>query len=83
MALPQQYDDKLADMRARELLSTIECDSDEGVTIGLIDTIINAAHLLRSRSMASPNIREALRDLSCDRGDVNALLLKAEAARHE
>lgn len=41
----------------------IDCDSEEGVTIGLIDAIITAAHVLRGRDLTSSGVQEAIMDL--------------------
>lgn len=43
--------------------TTIDCRSEEGLTIGLIDSILTAASLLVSREMQDPAIREAIEDL--------------------
>lgn len=40
-----------------------EYESEEGLTIGLIDSIITAARCLRGRSLRSAAVAEALRDL--------------------
>ncbi len=44
----------------------IECTSKEGVTIGLIDTLMTVSHALASRGLQGDSIQEALADLrSC------------------
>ena len=45
---------------------TSDCRSEDGITIGLIDTIINSARLLRDRKLDSKDVLEALKDLDCD-----------------
>lgn len=45
----------------------IDCRSEEGVTIGLIDALISIARVLSKRDLdASDQIREALLDLRND-----------------
>lgn len=41
----------------------IECSSEEGITIGLIDTIINSFKLLQYRDLEDADVREAIKDL--------------------
>lgn len=55
----------------------VECRSEEGITIGLIDTILLCASVLGSRELNTPEIQEALRDLHCS-PELFALLHKAE-----
>lgn len=54
----------------------IDCRSEEGVTIGLIDAIITQARILRRRQFDAYHIREALKDLRSDE-DLQWLLEKA------
>ena len=51
----------------------IDCRSPEGVTVGLIDGIIAAARVVRSRDLTHPAVVEALRDIAEDE-DVRWLL---------
>jgi hypothetical protein len=44
----------------------IECKSEEGITIGLIDAIISIARILKDRDLSSNDIKEALLDLKAD-----------------
>lgn len=44
-------------------MKTIDCRSEEGVTIGLIDSLISISRILRHRDLNSYDIKEALRDL--------------------
>lgn len=55
-----------------------DCRTDEGVTVGLIDTIINSARLLATRNLDHPAIVEAIKDLC---GDSDVLKLVSPAAR--
>lgn len=43
-----------------------DCGSYEGETVGLIDSIITCAHVLRGRNLAGQAVDEALRDLQAD-----------------
>lgn len=43
-----------------------DCRDINGITIGLIDTIINSCRLLRNRDLKDGNIMEALKDLKND-----------------
>lgn len=40
-----------------------ECSSEIGVTVGLIDGIINSVHLLKERDLSSHEVKEAIKDL--------------------
>lgn len=55
----------------------VDCRSTDGVTIGLIDTIITASRVLRDRPLSGVPVREALADLAGDE-DVAHLLWIAE-----
>lgn len=50
-----------------------DCRSENGVTIGLIDSIISVARILRHRDFNAPQINEALLDLRSDE-DIQFLL---------
>lgn len=52
-----------------------DCRTDEGITVGLIDAVINLARVLRTREWDHIEIQEALKDLRQDE-DVAALLGK-------
>jgi hypothetical protein len=58
-------------------MSVIDCRSEEGITIGLIDTILTAAHLLAGRDLSSYQIHGALKDLAGD-GELGNVLKMAE-----
>lgn len=49
-----------------------DCRSEEGITVGLVDTVINCARLLKQRA-ATPAVEQALQDLRADE-DVATLL---------
>lgn len=50
-----------------------DCRSEEGVTVGLIDSLIFICRVLAKRNLAKKAVREALLDLSEDE-DVNTVL---------
>lgn len=41
-----------------------KCDSDTGMTVGLVDTMINCLHLLNGRTLSSYEVQEALKDFA-------------------
>lgn len=43
--------------------SAVECRSEDGITVGLIDTILNCALLLSGRDQSAQCVRDALQDL--------------------
>lgn len=49
-----------------------DCRTEEGVTVGLIDSIIAVARILKDRDLSSTAVKEALRDLKSDK-DVSQL----------
>lgn len=53
--------------------TSISKSSPEGITVGLIDSIITAAHVLSGREFIHPVVLEALKDLRQD-SDVRRLL---------
>lgn len=53
---------------------TVDCRSDEGVTMGLIDGAIAIFRVLRLRDLTHPVVVEALRDIRADE-DVRSVLL--------
>lgn len=60
---------------------TIDCRSEEGVTIGLIDSLITISRVLKPRLVNNPiitEIGEALDDLSADQ-DFNHIILLSKA----
>lgn len=54
-------------------MSETDCRSEEGVTVGLIDSLISICRVLSKREMNTKSIQEALCDLSTDE-DVNKVL---------
>lgn len=56
---------------------TIDCTSEEGITIGLIDSILAAANALYGRDLRHPQVIEALNDLRSSR---NVQVLTAKVA---
>ena len=51
----------------------IDCRSETGITIGLIDSIISISRILVNRDIRDPDIIEALKDLQNDE-DLKSLL---------
>jgi hypothetical protein len=60
---------------------TISCRSEEGVTIGLIDSIISISRVLSKRKFNTKQIKEALADLRCDE-DLQNILNTPRQHRH-
>jgi hypothetical protein len=58
----------------------IDCRSDEGVTVGLIDAIISIARILVHRDVSPRVVKEALADLADDE-DVAAVMFAAAAIK--
>lgn len=54
-----------------------DCRTDDGITVGLIDSIIFISRVLSTRNFDSPPVREALLDLLSDR-DLQAILKFAQ-----
>ncbi len=51
----------------------LDCKSPEGVTVGLIDSLMSIAGVLSERDLDTPAIQEALMDLAGD-GDIRKLI---------
>lgn len=51
-----------------DVIAVTETDgrSETGVTVGLIDSLIVVARVLRQRDLTNPDVREALADLAGD-----------------
>jgi hypothetical protein len=47
-------------------MTNTDCRSDDGITVGLIDSIITACRVLRKRDFAPLPVQEALKDLAAD-----------------
>lgn len=45
---------------------TTDCRSETGVTVGLVDSLITIARVLRTRDLSAPAVVEALKDLAAD-----------------
>ena len=52
---------------------TIDCRSEEGITIGLIDAIISISRILSKRNLETEQIKQALADLKSDE-DLSSIL---------
>lgn len=52
---------------------TVDCRSEEGITVGLVDAIISIARVLSKRDYQPECVREALEDLRSD-GDLAYVL---------
>lgn len=44
----------------------IDCRSEKGITIGLIDSIISICRILKDRNLNHEEVKEALKDLKSD-----------------
>lgn len=55
-----------------------DCRSEEGITVGLIDTIMTAARILAGRDLSSAPVKEALRDMAHDE-DVKLVMELAQS----
>ena len=40
------------------------CDSKNGITVGIVDTMINCLHLLKERGLSNIDVQEALKDFA-------------------
>jgi hypothetical protein len=59
---------------------TIDCRSEAGVTMGLIDAMISIARIAAKRDLKNPAVQEALKDLAEDE-DIKQVLSAALYAR--
>lgn len=46
----------------------LDCRSETGITVGIIDGIITFCHLLKERDLSAPEVKEALIDMTWDDG---------------
>lgn len=53
-----------------------DCKSEEGITVGLIDSVISICRILATRDLSSPAVWEAIKDATCDE-DVRKIVLPA------
>lgn len=44
-----------------------DCRTEDGITVGLIDSIITISRILSQRDLSSHNVKEALKDLKSDK----------------
>jgi hypothetical protein len=56
-----------------------DCRTEEGITIGLIDSIIIISRILAKRKLNTPQIQEALKDLGSDE-DLESILIQCKLA---
>lgn len=59
-----------------------DCRSEEGITVGLIDSLIAVARIAAKRPLDSPAIQEALQDLASDE-DIKFLLNPSHEAKRD
>lgn len=52
---------------------SIDCRSEEGITVGLVDAIISILRVLAVRDMSLESVQEALLDL-CSDSDLSTVL---------
>lgn len=43
-----------------------DCRSHDGVTVGLVDSLISISRVLRDRDLSPPEVQEAFKDLADD-----------------
>jgi hypothetical protein len=55
------------ELKWKETFKQVECTSEEGVTIGLIDSIMTQAAVLNTRDLSSHDVKEALKDLRANK----------------
>lgn len=70
-------------MRAKDFIikeETISCRSDEGITVGIIDSIITSLRLLKNRNLSPSSVQEALLDIGDD-PDFDYLLNEIEKTK--
>lgn len=60
---PEQLQHLTPEQREGAVNSCISCKSDTGITVGLIDSIINALHILSGRDMTPVEVYDAITDL--------------------
>jgi len=57
-------------MRAHEIINEdeeqISCRSEEGITVGIIDSMITNLRLIKSRDLSPKSVQEALLDIGDD-----------------
>lgn len=60
VAIPLVY---LMTSKRKSNMDTIDCRSEVGITIGIIDSIITSCYLLRDRDLSHKEVQEAIKDL--------------------
>ncbi|NCN07516.1 hypothetical protein GW933_02370 [Candidatus Falkowbacteria bacterium] len=55
----------------------IDCRSEDGITVGLIDALISIARILSKRDFQPVTVQEALKDLADDE-DIDMILKRAK-----
>lgn len=60
----------------------VDCRSEAGITVGLIDALISVARVLAPRDFKNPEVQEALNDLAQDE-DIQAILAAGLHARSQ
>lgn len=58
-------------------MDALECTSEAGITVGLIDSIISISRVLARRDFSDRHVIEALRDLNQD-GDLQGIVAAAD-----
>ena len=61
---------------------TISCRSEEGITVGIIDSIITSLRLFKDRNLSAESIQEALLDIGDD-PDFNEFLNAIEESKKD
>ncbi len=69
-------------MKARELFieKVISCRSDEGITVGIIDSFITNLRILKTQNLKPESVQEALLDIGDD-PDFDFFLSEIEKAK--
>lgn len=63
---------------SNQVISSTDCRTPVGVTVGLIDGIIAMARVLKTMDQSSPEVQEALMDLRADEDILDLLGLSVE-----
>jgi len=67
----------MKNLKLYEEFDASDCRDENGITIGLIDSIISVARILRGRDLDNPEVQEAMKDLKADE-DVTFILTNQE-----
>jgi hypothetical protein len=60
---------------ALTMIDALDCRSEEGVTVGLVDAIITIARILTHRDLTPNAVIEALKDLANDK-DIKTIIAR-------